>query len=206
MRLFPTVLSGCLLAFAASVGSAQQNAPVVSAAILPGQFQLPPRPDASCPVSLNVGSRSLVYLSNAENQTSPKSMTPAQHIQIGLRNLRTREVVSIDAHVQGISGVPHLDFMPLHPEDGTLDRTGSGGTTPAKQSDQAKDRLLAPAPFHASLRLAANAQASLEWTLKNVGGIEWVQIDRIVYADGSEWQRLHADSCKISPNPLVLVK
>jgi hypothetical protein len=138
----------------------------------------------TCPMVIDVHLSPSAALSLAKRGRPEQG--PVQHVDVKLRNTALRDVISLDAHVQGISPVPRF--------------------RPAEEFIVPKTRAMpAPVPFHIDRRMSAGAELSLLWTLANATGVEWVQLDRIIYADGSSWQRQGSDACKVAPNGLMLV-
>jgi hypothetical protein len=201
MRSKPILLIAPLLLV--SAGFAQSTSPASLALASPVQFHILPKTDMrSCPVGLDVRFSGGVLLRNTGPAPTPRWGTHTQPagpgIEVDLTNRQAKEVVSIDAHVQGISnGVARLvplSSTPNSPE--TPGKPGSGKASASRASSPP-----APVPFHTDRRLPAHSQISLEWALKDATGVDWVQVDRIRFADGSSRQRPHADTCKARPNP-----
>jgi hypothetical protein len=142
------------------------------------------RQAAGCPLGIDVHLSSPAVLSRAEKQHPTPG--PVQYINVDLSNAEPTEVISFDARVQGISAAPR--FVPL-----------SEFTVPKSNS------LPEPIPFHSDRALPMGGKLSLLWTLANTTGVEWVQLDRITYADGSSWHRQQSDVCKVEPNGFMLV-
>jgi hypothetical protein len=184
-----------------ATASSQQTSPL-SAPVISGNQALQSAADATavtfswlrpgtCPMGMDVHLSSSAALSRAERARPAQG--PVQRLDVKLRNTDLRDVISLDAHVQGISAVPR--FLPTNEF-----------AIPTNEFVIPKTRAMpAPVPFHSDRRMSAGAELSLLWTLANATGVEWVQLDRITYADGSTWQRRGSDACKVAPNGLMPV-
>ncbi|HEY4046704.1 MAG TPA: hypothetical protein VGM27_07550 [Acidobacteriaceae bacterium] len=179
----------------AASGSSQQNSPGSTAGLSLKQaaqgkaastavILSRTRQAAGCPLAMDAHLSSSAVLSRAEKQHPAQG--PIQHIDVDLSNTEPSEVVSVDAHVQGISAAPR--FVPL--SEFNLPKSNS---------------LPPPIPFHADRVLPIGGKLSLSWTLADATGVEWVQLDRITYANGSTWQRQQADVCKVEPSRIMRV-
>jgi hypothetical protein len=101
---------------------------------------------------------------------------------ISLSAFDGRLIRQADVTLHGIIGV---HFMPTTPKADTTDATETFTLTQGAT----------PKPHFQSVVYA-----------KKLTGVQWIQVDEVTYADGTQWHQTPGSVCRVTPNGLLLIK
>jgi hypothetical protein len=142
----------------------------------------------SCPIYMHAEQRSGGDVMNArriEPGEAPRpSNGPTQRIHLILRNLKdSADITRIKVSVHGTSG---------------KSRTLKTELTPDEISDAAK-------AFDLPVSIRKDEGASTNLVLQGFTSVQSITLESVTYADGSSWSSSAGGTCRIAPDPLVLV-
>jgi hypothetical protein len=140
------------------------------------QYRMPPD-HMACPVDLHVDRRASII----SREVDGKSIPTGQGLDLHFVNTRGRNVVAVDMTVHGYDG--RVIAQPL---------------TAGSYSDLTED-------FHLTGTAGEPLTDKLIWTAK-IDGITWVELKRVLFSDGTSWQRTIPSECRVEPSLFVLVK
>ena len=141
------------------------------------QYRFPPD-HMACPVDLHVDRRASVISREVDGNAIPTG----QGVDLHFPKSAGRSVVSADITVHGHTGA--VIAQPL--------------TIKSARPELAED-------FHLAGSDGQPLTDKLIWTAK-INGITWVELKRVVFSDGTTWQRSIPSECRIEPSLFVLVK
>ena len=132
----------------------------------------------ACPVDLHVDRRAGVI----SREVDGKAIPTGQGLDLHFVNRPERSIVSVDLTVHGRAGA--VIAQPL--------------TITSANPELAED-------FHLTASASQPLTDKLIWTAK-ISGITWVELRRVVFSDGTSWNRTISSECRIEPSLFVLVK
>jgi hypothetical protein len=154
-------------------------------------------PSLACPVDLDLrhqgGLHALVPTASGTPSDPPpsdsigQSTPPQQSLDLNVRNMSNKKIVSIDVVIQTKDSGPHL--VPL------LSR--SGNTFPFKAGE--------PFSLHFARSIDIQQNRRFAPTLLTSNPIAYIELRRAAYQDGSIWEAPEGQACRFKLNPLMLV-
>ena len=148
-------------------------------------IQLPPL-TTGCPVSLraqHLADGGLVRTRSGVSQESAQTEGPGQRLHVTVTNPNSREIRGATITVHGYSNKPRV-------------------TQALSSGQEASD-----ASWTTTLSFAG-AQGKTESADVRVPGmtaVETIELKTVAYADGSVWRFTGCESCRVTPDPLMLV-
>jgi hypothetical protein len=141
------------------------------------QYRMPPD-HMACPVGLHADRRASII----SREVDGKSIPTGQGLDLHFVNTAQRSVVSADITVHGRAGA--VIAQPL--------------TITAANPELSED-------FHLTGSASQPLADKLIWTAK-IRGITWIELTRVLFSDGTSWQRTIPSECRVEPSLFVLVK
>lgn len=145
-----------------------------------------PPASQGCPVNLSARHAD----DGATVMVSPQSARHGQGYHLAFQPNRSRGIVQVKLTLHGMAGysiVPASCGGPNKPED----RTGTG-------QDATDTFTVAP---------SADAKHFFHSTVftEKLTGVQWVELNEIVFTDGTTWHESASASCRVAPNGFMLV-
>lgn len=178
----PSMILPPLLLFTPLAIAAQQSTTgqTKSQNALPGRansrYRMPPD-HMACPVNLHVDRRASII----SREVDGKSIPTGQGLDLHFFNEPEHSVVSADITVHGYAG-------------GVIEQP----LTIRSYSELSED-------FHLTGSASQPLADKLIWTAK-IRGITWIELTRVLFSDGTSWQRTIPSECRVEPSLFVLVK
>ena len=141
------------------------------------QYRFPPD-HMACPVDLRADRRAGLV----SREVDGKAIPTGQGLDLHFATTPERTVFSADITVHGYTG--KVIAQPLTIESASATITED---------------------FHLSSSDSQPLTEKLIWTEK-IHGITWIEVKRVVFSDGSTWQRTIPSECRVEPSLFVLVK
>jgi hypothetical protein len=132
------------------------------------------QPADNCPIGIAVGHTSGATF----EQVSPTTPHSTLAYNISLSAFDGRLIRQADVTLHGIIGAHFMPTTPNNTPDATETFTLTQGATP-KPSFQ-----------------------SVVYTQK-LTGVQWIQVDAVTYADGTQWHQSPGFVCRVTPNPFL---
>jgi hypothetical protein len=143
------------------------------------QYRLPPD-HMACPVDLRVDRRAGVISREVDGKPIPTGQGLALHFV----NTAERKVVLADITVHGHSGAAVAQPLTI--------------ASANRRGELTED-------FHLVGSGSEPLREKTLWTEK-IEAITWVELTRVVFSDGTSWQRTIPSECRVEPSLFVLVK
>jgi len=141
----------------------------------------------SCPVSMRAqqgGGGGVLEARRRLGHADPKPDAAAQHIKFVMGNSKkSASIVEVKVTVYGTSG--------------------KGRTMPTAFTQNGTSDMSRALDFR--VNLATDETASRNLLLNGFTSVQWITLDSVTYADGSVWSSSQGGSCRIAPDPIVLV-
>ena len=133
---------------------------------------------STCPVGLFAERESGLTLERASDAVKTG---PSQGLHVTLHRTGTPAIVSIEATLHGFS--PDSQILPI-----------------AAHPDRDVTRK-----FHLQRRAGEETLTSFDVSMSQVGGLRWVDVTSITYADKTTWQSPQAALCRATPSLFTLI-
>ena len=141
----------------------------------------------ACPVSMHAlqrGSQNILVVREGPGKTTQQTHEAARRIHLVLGNVpNSAKASSVKVTVRGTSG---------------KNRAMTTMVTPDQVSDRTRT-------FHFPVSLGKVESMSANLLLPGFTSVQSISLESVVYADGSIWNPPANGSCRIAPDPLVLV-
>ncbi len=152
------------------------------------QVAVHPRPADVCPVDLAVSRHADGTLMPA-GRRSEKSQTH-QWLDLSMTNMGRAPIVSAELDVHGTEN------------KGRVVTAGSASAAELRTDDSGADAVR---HVHLDSRVAAAGSWSHLLAVDGLTSVAWVNIMELRYADGSRWRPGAGQSCRVEPDPLMLI-
>ncbi|MGH9600401.1 MAG: hypothetical protein ACRD27_11100 [Terracidiphilus sp.] len=161
----------------------------------PNVVYQPSRVSSGCPVSMRLqqtpGGRTETV------QDGKRVEQPSTRLDLTVTAHPAARVRSAAITVHGFDGRQHI--VPVGAQAVKPETVWPGASKPASD-DSAFTRKL-----DVNFRPAGGRGATAEVWVNGIGAVNWIDVDSIVYADGSTWKPAPGESCRIEPDPFELI-